>query len=489
MTENSGKENKLFNIPKVAARYAAYKWYDKKKNTRGMYHNYKYLESVNKNNPDYFFHLSKLASYEKKWSQALYYVNKAIELQTSNNKAQYFFHKSQVLRKQKKEIESLNCLRKYLQHRPDDTEANFIFGEQQFKKKEWKKALEGFERYLKTYPDSIDVIFKTAECYRYIEDYRNAELQYDQLRKKIKLVKDKQKKANIYYLLGLMKMYNNSKADISDLFDNSIYYDEKKNSTNLGIGVFHEAFFQYNEAIEAYKQDLQKDKKNYLLLYQLATLLDKLNKIEEAIPYYYSALQLYKVEASWHYALGLCYEKISDFRNAAIWYKSAIDRYLNHNEETMRRYANALNYLGETQKSIAAYQEANLFKKPIFATNVQQKNNISKKSVRYAISYEYYEVENNVIFYESLSGTRMMGNPYAIFEQILYQSNFKDYIHVWVVNSFSVIPYEFQSLNNIIYVKKGTDAYLKYISKAKYLICNSTFQPYVTRKPNQFYLQ
>lgn len=39
MTENSGKENKLFNIPKVAARYAAYKWYDKKKNTRGMYHN------------------------------------------------------------------------------------------------------------------------------------------------------------------------------------------------------------------------------------------------------------------------------------------------------------------------------------------------------------------------------------------------------------------------------------------------------------------
>src|SRR5699024_11696920 len=39
------------------------------------------------------------------------------------------------------------------------------------------------------------------------------------------------------------------------------------------------------------------------------------------------------------------------------------------------------------------------------------------------------------------------------------------------------------------FVKKGSDAYFKYICSAKYLICNSTFVPYVVRKPDQLYLQ
>lgn len=489
MTENSGKENKLFNIPKVAARYAAYKWYDRKKNTRGMYHNYKYLESVNKNKPNYFFHLSKLAYDDGNWERSLHYVNKAIELQTLNEKKQYFFHKGEVLIKQNKEKEALVFLEEYLKYTPNDIEANLTLGEKAYKQKEWIKAVKGFEGYLKYYSDDIDAISKVANCYRFIEEYKNAEHKYEQLVERNHLIKNKQRKAEAYYLLGLMKLYNNSKRDISNLFDKCMYYDEIKDSEHLGIGVFHEKFYQYDKAIRAYKRDLQKNKENYLLLYQLGSLLDKLNNIEEAIPYYHDALQLYKVEASWHYALGLCYEKISDFKNAALCYKNASDRYLNHNEEAITRYANALNHLGETRKSLEAYQEADLFKKTVWTTNAQFKNNVNKKAVRYAIYYEYYKVENNIIFYESLSGGRMMGNPYAIFEQILYHEDFKNFIHVWVVNSFSVIPKEYQDLDNVIYVKKESDAYAKYISKAKYLICNSTLAPFVTRKPNQLYLQ
>src|SRR5699024_5691896 len=45
------------------------------------------------------------------------------------------------------------------------------------------------------------------------------------------------------------------------------------------------------------------------------------------------------------------------------------------------------------------------------------------------------------------------------------------------------------SQENIIYVKKDSDAYLKYVSSAKYLINNDTFSDYVVRKPEQLYLQ
>src|SRR5699024_155126 len=77
----------------------------------------------------------------------------------------------------------------------------------------------------------------------------------------------------------------------------------------------------------------------------------------------------------------------------------------------------------------------------------------------------------------------------AVFEQIYCDNNFKNYLHVWVLKSFSVIPNDLKNKENIIFVKKNSDAYFKYISSAKYLICNSTFDPYVVRKPEQKYLQ
>src|SRR5699024_2892202 len=82
-----------------------------------------------------------------------------------------------------------------------------------------------------------------------------------------------------------------------------------------------------------------------------------------------------------------------------------------------------------------------------------------------------------------------MGNPYAIFNYIINDMNFKDFTHVWVVGSFQVIPDEFRAMDNLIFVKRGSDAYIRYITSAKYLICNSTFEDYVVRKPGQLYLQ
>lgn len=489
MVKNKTTNKNLVKMPKILSRYMAYKWYNKQGNTRGMYHNYKYLEPIKKSNPNYFFHLSKLAFTEKKWEQALKYVNKAIDLQAANTKKDFFFHKSNILFKQKKLAAALNSLEIYLEYRPEDEEALLMLGNERFKLKEWDKASKAYEVYLNLKPKDINIISKAADCYRFVEEYKKAELKYEQLLNNIHLVKDNQEKSKYYYLLGLMILHTNSKKDVSYLFNKSLHFDQQWNSEKLGIGIFHEKFYQYDYAIKAYKQNLSLNSTNYVLLYRLASLLDQLNYVEEAILYYQEALKLYKVEASWHYALGLCYEKLSDFKNAAIWYEGAKARYLKHNESVIIRFANVLNKLGRTQEANENYQEADLFKKPILATGPQHKNNISKKQVRYAISYEYYEVENNIIFYESLGGARLMGNPYAIFEQILHHRDFEDFVHVWVINSFNNIPEEYQDVDNIIYVKKGTDAYAKYVSKAKYLICNSTFEPYVTRKSNQLYLQ
>src|SRR5699024_9102824 len=217
--------------------------------------------------------------------------------------------------------------------------------------------------------------------------------------------------------------------------------------------------------------------------------LEKTNELDEAIKYYNQALKIDKTQADWHYALANCYEKVDDYHNAAIYYQNAIDRSLMHKPTMYRKLGFTLSNLGETESALNAYRDADLFAKPNIVKPNVYKRDIDKVNVRYGICYHHYQVKSNMIFYESMSGGRMMGNPYAIFEYIIEDQNFKDYIHVWVVNSFQVIPDEFKSKDNIVFVKKGSDAYFKYITSAKYLICNSTLEPYVVRKPGQLYLQ
>jgi len=145
--------------------------------------------------------------------------------------------------------------------------------------------------------------------------------------------------------------------------------------------------------------------------------------------------------------------------------------------------------MGKNKEALEAYSEAELFRKSSIVTKKNHEKDVKKNEVRYAISYEHYPVVNNMIFYESLSGGRIMGNPYAVFEQVYSDNNFKNYIHVWVLKSFSVIPDDLKNKENIIFVKKDSDAYFRYISSAKYLICNSTFSEYFVRKTEQCYLQ
>src|SRR5699024_3593012 len=138
------------------------------------------------------------------------------------------------------------------------------------------------------------------------------------------------------------------------------------------------------------------------------------------------------------FALANCYEQLHDYENAARWYKSAIDRKEKHRHENYRRLGFVVGKLGKTEEAIIAYKEAELFNKYQIYKPEAYKNHTASSSTRYAISSEHYSVNDRIICYESLSGRRIMVNPYAIFEQVYSDSNFKNYIHVWVVRSFSV---------------------------------------------------
>lgn len=100
-------------------------------------------------------------------------------------------------------------------------------------------------------------------------------------------------------------------------------------------------------------------------------------------------------------------------------------------------------------------------------------------------------VEKNTILYESRDGKSMTDSPLAIFEYLLKVDKEQAYTHIWSVTQneeLEKIKSLYKDHKNVIFVIRNSENYLKWLAKAEYLINNSTFQPFVTIKENQTYI-
>lgn len=107
---------------------------------------------------------------------------------------------------------------------------------------------------------------------------------------------------------------------------------------------------------------------------------------------------------------------------------------------------------------------------------------------RFATYYTSLALRRDVIFYESMSGARMMDNPYAIFLEIYHDPRYAGHTHVWSVAAFETIPEAWRGLQNVTFVTRHTDAYLRSLASAGHVICNSALPEYFVRRSGQKYL-
>lgn len=119
-----------------------------------------------------------------------------------------------------------------------------------------------------------------------------------------------------------------------------------------------------------------------------------------------------------------------------------------------------------------------------------------KKTREYYIRhYDQSTVDQQVVLYEVRDGQSITDSPLAIFRYLAAHETYRDLKHVWVVTDSSPqninrmvanIPAALQQ--KIIWVKRNTTDYAKWLLAAKYLITNSTFQSFWHKKPDQVYI-
>lgn len=108
--------------------------------------------------------------------------------------------------------------------------------------------------------------------------------------------------------------------------------------------------------------------------------------------------------------------------------------------------------------------------------------------VNYYNARKEYSVDDKMILYEAFYGRGITCNPGALFLYLLKDSRFADFTHVIVLEESDLrekIMAQFEGNDKVKFVVPFTPEYLVYLSKAKYLINNVTWQNYYVKKPEQ----
>jgi len=189
------------------------------------------------------------------------------------------------------------------------------------------------------------------------------------------------------------------------------------------------------------------------------------------------------------YAYGRRCEDRGDWQKASEAYKAALERQDEHRPSWYRRLGFAYYKLGEYRKACETLYEARLSRG---AYGVDSSKLEKQPLERLLLSYNHYvqdlPIREKTIVYESFGGVAMGCNPLAIFRRLLASGEYREWTHVWILDEKGKIPKEYRGLGNVIFVRKESDLYLRYVATASHLVNNSTFPSWFVRRNEQKYL-
>ncbi|MFT6924622.1 MAG: CDP-glycerol glycerophosphotransferase [Psychromonas sp.] len=214
----------------------------------------------------------------------------------------------------------------------------------------------------------------------------------------------------------------------------------------------------------------------------------KLPELKKAV-ILFDMLELDSSDPKLHFYLAKEYQNHGFWKLAEEYYEQAVSRTNDFKSEWYYRLAYVQYKAGDLEGACNNFRKTRILQRASGFDENNWNNSIqTERAAKYIEYSEVFDLKNQTVLYESFMGSKMSCNPFAIFKGLLDDSKFKNWIHVWVINDISVVPFKYRKLNNVKFIKRGTDLYLRYLSECKYLVNNVTFPDYFSRRKDQIYL-
>lgn len=119
---------------------------------------------------------------------------------------------------------------------------------------------------------------------------------------------------------------------------------------------------------------------------------------------------------------------------------------------------------------------------------------LGKNAKAKAVRHQYirdsaaHPLNKTVIFYETMSGSRMGDNPYGIFEHLRSHPEYGEFLHVWSVDSRAAIPDQYRNASDVVFARRNTRSYTYFLATAGYVVCNASLPGFFTRRQDQKYM-
>ncbi|TCT15147.1 CDP-glycerol glycerophosphotransferase [Bibersteinia trehalosi] len=419
----------------------------------------------------------------KKWDEANYYIQKAINIDPSKKSWQVQLATSERYKQNSEKVKVAEAKKAAIKD-PNSPEVIWEYAISLLENKQYWMAKLQFEKYLILKPNSEKAFDNLGKVSEKLSDYPEAIKYFE------KAASLSPFNSNYKYRIGY------SYECLGDLENANTYYElvssfAKSNDdvALFGIGALHAKRGLWDKALNAYKQFLAKTQSNNPeLYYRIGVANERLYLWEDAGKAFEQAVKLSEIiTAPWCFKCGQAYERAKNYAKAVEFYQNAVARSNNYNDYWLYRLAYSMEMMGNFEQAAKYYQQSRRRK---IAHAVAPKDVIKNKEEEYLTYYtEYYEtlaVNEKQVLIESFFGGNISCNPYAI---LLYMLDHNyDFTYIVVVKPETVIPDSLKFKQNIIFINRGSDAYLRYLCTAKYLINNVSFPYYFIRKAEQIYL-
>lgn len=433
-------------------------------------------------NSNAIFKLGMCDFREKKWVEAEYHINKAI--QTGAYKKSWLIQLYQSRARVGSSFVSDEEKIEYILS--DEKTFKFSYLDEVKKlliEKKYSLAEQSLKNYQFLYPLNAEVWFLSG-CIK--DEFRLYSDSVSLFKNSYEL--DKKNRNYMYRYAYALEM--NDEYDAARLIYNKIILESSDEVHLFGIGVLHTKRGLWKNAInEFHFNELNNNNNNKINYYLYESYYFNLDNINAA-KYLEKYIKNSKIiEPDCYLKLAKVYLMNDSFFEALINYNKFIDRSNNLPRDI---YESLIKCLMETNLILDCNYNYNL--NLIQFTNSYVKNdsfiktNQEKFWNKYIYYFENLPIRENTYFFESFSGNSVSCNPYALLVSLLGNDCYLNSIFIVVCNDNNKIPENLLYKENIIFIKKNSDLYIRYLATAKYLINNTTFSPYFVRRDNQVYL-